>query len=259
MAHDNDNDNEGVGFGRPPKQHQFKKGQSGNPRGRPKKSGRKPKPGEIDIARMLNAEFTLPTADGERKVGVYEIVCRGLATRAVNERNLRAAIQFVKRCEALNVIRTPPRRKTHGVLTISPEMTKEEIERQLYEEEIPRRKMTGKKADRVAILEAVAYELVGEGKNKRTTFEVVVGVIQRHAFAGNVTAVRMLDELHDRYDQPADTTVGGFVVVPGMATDIEAFNKLADEQQRQFREAPDENKRPQETPPVDRKGTSNRS
>jgi hypothetical protein len=93
--------NEGVGYGRPPKQHQFKKGQSGNPRGRPKKSGRKPKPGEIDIAAVLNAEFTLP--DGERKMSAYEVVCRGLATRAVNERNLRAAIQFVKRCEVYKV------------------------------------------------------------------------------------------------------------------------------------------------------------
>ncbi len=39
MRPDNDNGNndEEVGFGRPPKQHQFKPGQSGNPRGRPPK------------------------------------------------------------------------------------------------------------------------------------------------------------------------------------------------------------------------------
>lgn len=253
MQHDNDN--EGVGYGRPPKQHQFKKGQSGNPHGRPKESGRKPKPGEIDIAGMLNAEFTLP--DGERKMSAYEIVCRGLATRAVNERNLRAAIQFVKCC--YEVIRTPPRRRTHGVLTIPPGATKEDIERQLYEEETPRPKRTGKKADRVAILEAVAYERVGEGKNRRTTFELVVGVIQRHAFAGNVTAVRMLDELHDRYDQPADSSIGGFLVVPGVVTDMEAFAKEAEEQQRKFREVQDDEEKPQDPAPVERKGRSNRS
>jgi hypothetical protein len=222
-----------------------------------RKSGRKPKPGEIDIAALLNAEFTLP--DGERKMSAYEVVCRGLATRAVNERNLRAAIQFVKRCEAYKVIRTPPRRRTHGVLTIPPGATREEIERQLYEEEVPRPKRTGKKADRVAILEAVAYERVGEGKNKRTTFELVVSVIQRHAFAGNVTAVRMLDELHDRYDQQADTSNGGFLLVPGMAKDMEEFNKMADEQQRQFREAQDNDEKPQDAAPIERKGPSNRS
>jgi hypothetical protein len=249
--------NEGVGYGRPPKQHQFKKGESGNPRGRPKKSGRKPKPGEIDIAGLLNAEFTLP--DGERKMSAYEVVCRGLATRAVNERNLRAAIQFVKRCEAYKVIRTPPRRRTHGVLVIPPGATREEIDRQLYEEEVPRPKRTGKNADRVAILEAVAYERVGEGKNKQTTFELVVRVIQRHAFAGNVTAVRMLDELHDRYDQPADSSIGGFLLVPGMAKDIEEFNKMADEQQRQFREAPAHDDKPQDPAANERKGPSNRS
>jgi hypothetical protein len=33
-----------VGFGKPPAQHRFKKGQSGNPKGRPKKGAKRPEP-----------------------------------------------------------------------------------------------------------------------------------------------------------------------------------------------------------------------
>ena len=105
--------------------------------------------------------------------------------RAINDRNLRSAIEFVKLCESYKVIRTPPRRKP--------------------------------------------------------------------------TAVRMLNELHDRYDQPADSSVGGFLIVPGMATDLEAFAKEAEEQQRHFREARDNYPEAGDPAPVDRKGPSNRS
>jgi hypothetical protein len=260
MPHENSS--EGVGYGRPPKQHQFKPKQSGNPRGRPKKSARKPKPGEIDIAGILNAEFTVPTASGERKMSAFEIVCRALTVRAINDRNLRAAIEFVKLCESYKVIRTPPRRKTHGVLVLRPGATREEIERQYYDEEpaqprMPKRK--GKRADRATVLQAVAYERVGKGKKKRTTFELVLEVIQKAGFDGKPTAVRMINELHDRYDQPADSSVGGFLVVPGMATDLEAFAKEAEEQQRQFREARDNCPEAGDPAPVDRKGPSNRS
>lgn len=252
MSHDKAN--EGGGYGRPPKQHQFKRGQSGNPRGRPRKSGRKPKPGEIDIAGILNAEFTLQTAHGERKLGLFEIVCRGLAMRAINDGNLRAAILFVKRCETYKVIRTPPRRKTHGVLVYRPGATREEFERQFYEEETPRPrkpKRTGEKADRATVLQAVAYERVGKGKTKLTIFEKVLKVIQKAAIEGNPTAVRVLDELHDRYDQPADTSVGGFLLVPATPQtpeEIEQWNKEVEEQQRPYRENQDAYRDAQDAP-----------
>jgi len=48
-------DVEEVGYGKPPKQHQFKKGVSGNPSGRPRK-----RPSTLDIHEMLADELLAP-------------------------------------------------------------------------------------------------------------------------------------------------------------------------------------------------------
>jgi hypothetical protein len=260
MAHDNDND--GVGYGRPPKQHQFKKGQSGNPRGRPKKSGRKPKPGEIDIAAILNGDRTVRTAQGEQRMSGFEILCRAEVMRALRDGDVRAAIRFIKLCETHDVIWTPPQRKTHGVIWYPPGATKEEVERQFWEEK-PKRKLKGNKADRAAILEAVAYERhkVAAGK-KRYALELVIELVVDKAFAGSHSAARMYEQLSARYDVPAAAGQGAFLLTPGMATtpeQIAAFNKMADEQQRQFREVQEDYEKPQDAAPVERKGPSNRS
>jgi uncharacterized protein DUF5681 len=50
MSENHNDDTDDVGYGHPPKKHQFKKGQSGNPKGRPK--------GQKNIKTLLAEELT---------------------------------------------------------------------------------------------------------------------------------------------------------------------------------------------------------
>jgi len=61
MPHDNEGDYE-VGYGKPPRETRFKRGQSGNPRGRP--------PGAKNLSTLLNEalnESVVVTENGGRK------------------------------------------------------------------------------------------------------------------------------------------------------------------------------------------------
>lgn len=80
MSEDDDDD---VGYGKPPKRTQWKKGQSGNPRGRPMGArGLK-----SDLHEELSAKRSLPlkNKDGETKIisgTSQQLMLRSLATRA---------------------------------------------------------------------------------------------------------------------------------------------------------------------------------
>jgi hypothetical protein len=82
---DDDDEAEKVGYGRPPRQYRWPKGHCPNPNGRRgKKGGGKKKiketPGEI-LDRLLDAEATVRTAAGPRKVSVFE----GLAKKQIEK------------------------------------------------------------------------------------------------------------------------------------------------------------------------------
>ncbi len=103
-------DNE-VGYGNPPKEHQFKPGQSGNIKGRPKSK----KSGLTDVSELLNEPVKVKAGGKVREMGSFEAGLRKLVKRAV-DKDLRAILKFVKICEEYGVIGALPAATGGGVV-----------------------------------------------------------------------------------------------------------------------------------------------
>ncbi len=67
-----------VGKGKPPKTHRFKKGKSGNPRGRPKAK----KPGETSFEDLLNETVTIKKDGKNRTLTKKELILLQVVTKA---------------------------------------------------------------------------------------------------------------------------------------------------------------------------------
>jgi hypothetical protein len=83
MAHNSEQN--GGGYGRPPKQGQFKKGQSGNPKGRPKKVSSF----KADLAAELQEKLSLTENGKERKISKQRAFCKTLVAAAI-KKDIRA-------------------------------------------------------------------------------------------------------------------------------------------------------------------------
>lgn len=81
-----------VGYRRPPHQHRFKPGKSGNPKGRPK--GARSLQTEIDA--LLSAKVTLTEHGKKRKVSVLTAALKRLVHKAVADGDMRAIIQLLQ-------------------------------------------------------------------------------------------------------------------------------------------------------------------
>ena len=102
-----------VGYGRPPPQTRFKKGQSGNPKGRPKSHG----PVEVDLAALRTAPVTVMQEGTPRKMPAKEVELRTLLAKAVkgDMRSIRYLLeQFLK----YRVMAPPKRASAGGVVHI---------------------------------------------------------------------------------------------------------------------------------------------
>lgn len=69
-----------VGYGRPPKESQFKPGQSGNPRGRPKEA----KGFKASLARELEAKITVREGDREVVMSKGEALAKRVVSMGLN-------------------------------------------------------------------------------------------------------------------------------------------------------------------------------
>jgi hypothetical protein len=79
MAYDPEND--GAGFGQPPKRSQFKKGTSGNPRGRPKKVSSF----KIDLATELQEKIVIMEDGKERRMSKQQAFIKALTAAAITK------------------------------------------------------------------------------------------------------------------------------------------------------------------------------
>lgn len=74
------------GYGRPPVNHQFKKGASGNPRGRPRKVTRSLTPRQLrrDVISILESDTKVRTEKGVQKVTVVEAIFLRCVSKALS-------------------------------------------------------------------------------------------------------------------------------------------------------------------------------
>jgi hypothetical protein len=88
-----------VGYRRPPRNTQFKRGQSGNPQGRRKS--------KVDAAAIANADATMVQGSAPPQMGTFEILVRKLVQRALNDNDWIALKKLLHLCEKYKVIKPP--------------------------------------------------------------------------------------------------------------------------------------------------------
>lgn len=89
MPRNNKGKKEGVGYGRPPKQHRFKPGQSGNPKGRPRKKKEEEETYADDLIESLvrvgQKPILVTTGGRTERVSLLEAISESLMRSAAQK------------------------------------------------------------------------------------------------------------------------------------------------------------------------------
>lgn len=91
-----------VGRGRPPRNWQFKPGQSGNPGGRPKKSS------AIDVMAILDEPVTISQEGKTRKMSPAEVTLLRMVKRAIKDEDLHSILYLIERFERYGLLAPLP-------------------------------------------------------------------------------------------------------------------------------------------------------
>lgn len=252
-------ESEKVGFKRPPKAGQFKPGRSGNPRGSRKFD-------DHDVAAILDAEVPVRVGSRMRKMSGFELTARGLFRRALEGKSLPAAIDFVRLCEKYKAI-APPFKRQSSTITVpfgwsiaeyqamwakhgpppwpGPRSGLTKADVQLVREMLqPKKKPERPEGPRTRamILEDLLDEKHNLSENgrqrRRSTRFLILRVLRQHAISGNMRAARVVEDLLERYGR-SQLKRGGYAMfpeAPSTPEEIEEYEKMVSEQQRQFRE-----------------------
>ena len=102
-----DNDDYEVGYGKPPKKHRFKPGQSGNKRGRPKGSK------NLDNIYKELFDTKLPNKETGKKMPVSKALVQKLLVKALQDNDIKAIDYLLKQKERLD-LKEETKRKSEG-------------------------------------------------------------------------------------------------------------------------------------------------
>ncbi len=111
-----------VGYGKPPKQHQFGKGQSGNVNGRPKKR----EVGQANVSEMLSRPILARTKRGMTSIPPNEAAMLTLVSRALKDDHLGSVLTLLEIFEKDGELAMPDNVIGGGVVTAPPGMSPEE-------------------------------------------------------------------------------------------------------------------------------------
>jgi hypothetical protein len=92
-----DHEDDGVGYARPPKQHQFQKGLSGNPKGRPRKA---PAPDALDVGAVLGRRVAVRSGGKQTTMAAREVTARKQAKKGLDG-DRRAILYLLDQFEKL--------------------------------------------------------------------------------------------------------------------------------------------------------------
>lgn len=121
-----------VGYGKPPKTHQFQKGTSGNPRGRPRKKQDSELP---EVTPILNEPVKVRSQGQEVEMSPAEVIVRKLIEQAVKDHHRPSLNKLIDDLIRYDLLPKAPEEQQGGVVYVSRSGFKEYLRQQGYSDD----------------------------------------------------------------------------------------------------------------------------